>query len=202
VKKVKGKVILFSALALVMLFAAAPVFACPPKHGTFTQIIVGGEGPKSSPGITWTKGDIEYIVNAYGYDYLYGAPWGNSITSSGPYSLELNTVSYTGKGIAYTVDTYSCGTIKGIIFLEFNGLGYFTYTGPSFQIATLDGANGMWVTPGTYFGLLYNSWAVKQGVSGYLNGVVTRETATCLLILSGPLAGHDLVVSTVTYNFP
>ena len=204
VKKVKGKVILFSALALLMLFAAAsPVFAGFPKHGTFTQIIVSGVGPKSSPGTTWTKGDIEYIVNAFGYDYIYGAPWGNSLTSSGPYSLELNTVSYTGWGVGYTVDTYSCGTIKGVLFLEFKGLGYFTYTGPSFQIATLDGANGLWVTSGvTYFGLLYNVWAVKQGVSGYLNGIVLTERSTGLLILAGTLAGHDLAVDTVTYNFP
>jgi len=195
------KVLLLLPLAFLMLFAgAAPAFAGFPTHGSFGQIItsVGLSGV----GTTITKGNTEYGFNMADTDFIY-APLsflGNSISSGDTLSWELNTVSFTGYGVMMTTDVYASGMVKGVGTFEFDGIGAFVYSGPSFGPVVVGGVS-VTVTPGTYFGLLMSGSAVKHGVSASLKDYMTYEPWTGVDILAGPLAGVGLVVNTVNYNF-
>jgi len=182
-----------------MLFAAAaPVFACSPENGTFTQYIFG---ITTNPGTARTEGNVQCVTDFSFISYLYGAPWGNSISSLMKGCYEINTVSLTGNMVAFAVDTYAKGTIQGVIIDKFDGLGMYTYNGPTLTFA-LNGVTYT-VTQGmVVFGLLDNSFAFKHGTTGWLRGVSTTETTEGVTIVAGPLAGLGIETAAVTYCFP
>ena len=198
------------ALALLMTFAAVPVFAKPPfccastcktiKRGTFNQGIVQVE---VSPGKSWMTDDVLHVRGGISASYLYGAPWGNSLSGTGGklIALELNTVTATGYSWGPVYDTYAAGRTVGIIYNKFTGFGPYTYMGPTFSF-TLSGISGTVTHGDTYFGILFTGFGVKYGVSGALKGLKTMDTYTGVLIEAGPLAGVVLIDNTVTYKLP
>jgi hypothetical protein len=197
VKKIAVAVL---ALALLMTFAAAPVFAAPPTRGTFSQGIVQvGVTPSKS----FLTGDIEHERGGTSASYIYGSPWGNSLSGTGgtQTTLQLNMVTFTGGSTGKTFDTYTAGVTVGTINNKFTGIGPYTYMGPTFTF-DLPGKSGAVTNGETYFGILFTGFGVKHGVSGDLKGLETMERYTGVLILAGPLTGVVLVDNTVTYKLP
>jgi hypothetical protein len=182
-----------------MMFAAVPVFAAPPTRGTFSQGLVQID---VSPGESWWTGDILHVRGGTSASYLYGAPWGNSLSGGGTgTTFRLNFVTFTGGSGGKTFDTYDAGMVVGTINNKFTGAGPYTYMGPTFSF-TLPGKSGTVTHGDTYFGILFTGFGVKHGVSGALKGLETMERYTGVLIQVGPLAGVILVDNTVTYKLP
>ena len=190
-------------IAVILMFVAimiAPVFAVPPTRGTFSQGLVEVE---VSPGESFLTGDVEHHRGATGATYLYGAPWGNSLPDSGSTTttMQINTVTWTGRRIIKSHETYATGTVVGIAIAEILGFGSYTYMGPTFSF-DLPGISGTVTQGDTFLGLLVEGFGVKHGVSGDLKGLQTKETFTGVSILVGPLAGVSLLDNTVTYKLP
>lgn len=197
----KKVLVMVLAFALLMLFSAvAPVFAAPPTRGTFSQGIVQ---VADTPGESWVTGDILHRRSFTSVSYLYGAPWGNSLSGTGSTgtTFQLNTVTLTGGSVGKTFDTYAAGIVVGTINNKFVGAGPYTYMGPTFSF-TLPGISGTVTNGATYVGLLFTGFGVKHGVSGDLKGLETMEKYTGVAIQVGPLAGVLLVDNTVTYKLP
>jgi hypothetical protein len=202
VKTVKGKtviVLLSTLVVLMLLVAASPVFAYIPEHGTFTQ---GITQVTTSPGTTVTIGNMQFSTGSVASAYLFGAPWGNSISSTVICIFsQMNTQTYVGNSVYKTTDVYAKGVVEGVLYPKTTGVGYYTYNGPTFSFS-LAGMSGTWTHGATYFGVLGSGFAYKHGVSGALKGLQTYETFTFAFVISGPNAGALLVDNTVNYWLP
>jgi hypothetical protein len=187
-------------LALLMTFAAVPVFAAPPTRGTFSQGIVQ---VGVTPGKSFLTEDIEHERGGTSASYIYGSPWGNSLSGTGGTgtTFQLNIVTFTGGSTGKTYDIYAAGVTVGTINNKFTGIGLYPYMGPSFSF-DLAGRSGTVTNGETFFGILFTGFGAKHGVSGDLKGLETMETYTGVLILAGPLTGVVLVDNTVTYKLP
>jgi len=199
----KRKAILLCSLALlIMLAAVSPVLACGYREcerGTFTQ---GIAQVNTSPGTQWMTGNILHMKGGTSISYVYGSPWGNSLSGSGTTTyFKLDTVSLTGRTVSTVVDTYAKGTVLGTIFANLNGAGPYTYLGPTFTF-TLDGKTGTINQGAIYIGGLISGFAIKHGVNGDLKGLNTMETFTGVNIQVGPLAGIIVIDNTVNYVLP
>lgn len=184
-------------VAAILVLAVPPVFATKPTMGTFTQGIVQ---VSVSPPDKFTTGDIVHASGGTSNSYMYGAPWGNSISSvSTSITQQYSTVTHVGSTIGHTVDTYAAGVVEGRVNAKLLGLGSYTYTGSSFSFS-VGGRTGQVVSGATYFGVLLSGNTVKHGISGELDGLVMHESATGVIIVAGPLAGLNLVASIVTYK--
>jgi len=197
---VKKFAVVVLALALIVTVAAVPVFAAPPTRGTFSQGIVQ-VGVTS--GKSFMTDNIRHERDGTSASYLYGAPWGNSLSGTGgtQTTLQLNMVTFTGGSTGKTFDSYTAGVTVGIINNKFTGIGPYTYNGPTFSF-NLPGISGSVTNGETYFGILFTGFGVKHGISGDLKGLETMETYTGVLLLAGPLTGVVLVDNTVTYKLP
>jgi hypothetical protein len=203
VKDLRRKLILICPLViLMMIMFIAPVLACGERQhqrGTFEQGILQYN---TSPGTQWTTGNILHMKNGTSISYVYGSPWGNSLSGTGKtISFELDTVSLKGNSVSTAVDTYAGGTVKGMVFANMNGTGPYTYLGPTFSF-TLDGKTGIVTHGATYIGALINGFAVKHGTDGNLKGLWTWETFTGVNVKVGPLAGVIIIDNTVDYKLP
>jgi hypothetical protein len=200
VKDVNKKVLGIAVVLMAVAMLATPVFAAPPTRGTFSQCIVE---VTVSPGESFMTGDIGHTRGATTASYLYGAPWGNSLTDSGgtTTTLQVNHVTFTGRQIIKTHETYATGTSMGTVNAEIVGIGLYTYMGPTFSF-DLPGVSGTVTQGATYFGILVEGFGVKHGVSGDLKGLKTMETFTGVAILAGPLTGVSLVDNAVMYKLP
>ena len=197
-RKVQLMVLAFALL--ILLSAAAPVFAVPPTRGTFSQGIVQ---VTVTPAESFVTGDIMHSRGAISASYLYGAPWGNTLPDTGgrQKTMQLNLVTFAGGGVSKTFDTYAIGTTVGTINSKFVGFGPYTYNGPTFSF-TLPGISGTVTNGDTYVGILFTGFGVKHGVSGDLKGLQTMETYTGVAIMVGPWTGVVLVDNTVNYKLP
>ena len=172
----KGKVILFSALALVMLFAAAPVFACPPKCFSFTAGSVVVPNPSVPGKIIPTKnGEIGLGTGAV--DYTYASIFGYGVANEKDwFYLNTNPSSpayLTGSGVATIISSIS----KALDIYTFDGLSPWTYTGPTFTYSgpTCDAAvHGAAITTGEVF---YSVLATGTGTVHYTSGPLAGENA-------------------------
>jgi hypothetical protein len=207
------KVLGIAVVLLVVAMLATPVFgtaqacgfgrsrrAAPPTRGTFSQGLVE---VTVTPGESFTTGDVQHNRGATGATYLYGAPWGNSLPDSGSttITMRINTVTWTGRRILMSHETYAAGTVVGIAIAEILGFGSYTYMGPTFSF-DLPGISGTVTQGDTFLGLLVEGFGVKHGVSGDLKGLQTKETFTGVSILVGPLTGVSLLDNTATYKLP
>lgn len=178
----KGKTVLISSLAILMLFGIiAPVVASPPEMGTFTM---GALEVTTDPGEQFPTNNILHMRNGVAAMGVSELPWGTPLTSTERViRSELDITTGLGSATSKTEDVYANGVVVGSVETSLNGLGYWTYLGPeiSFMGRTL-------TTGQTFFGLLMSGTAVKHGVSGELKGLETRETFTSvhLLDFSGP----------------
>ena len=158
----KGKmvIVLISTLVVLMLLvAASPALAYIPEHGTFTQ---GITQVTTSPGTTVTIGDMQYSTGSVASAYLFGAPWGNSISSTVICIFsQMNTQTYAGNGVYKSTDVYAKGVVEGILITKTTGIGYYTYNGPTFSFS-LPGISGTWTHGATYFGVLGSAVAISM----------------------------------------
>ena len=184
----------------MMLMFVAPVFACREtqrERGTFEQGIVQ---VNTSPGTQWTTGNILHMKGGASISYVYGSPWGTSLSGTGKtIAFELDTVSLKGYSVSSIVDTYAAGTVKGMVFASMNGAGQYIYLGPTFTF-TLDGKTETITNGATYIGALLNGFAIKYGTDGSLRGLQTWETFTGVNVKVGPLAGVIIIDNTVNYK--
>ena len=192
-------ILVFSVLSMLLIPMAAPVFAVAPTRGTFTQGIVQ---INVNPGVSFITNRILHARDGNSVSYLYGAPWGNSISGTGVLvSLVLDTTNGFGNNVAQVVDTYAAGTVKGTTHSDSIGRGSFIYQGPTFTF-TLNGRTGTVTNGATYIGGLFSGFAVKHGVSGDLKGLETMETYTGVNVIAGPLAGVIIIDNVVAYKLP
>jgi hypothetical protein len=202
VKNLRQKLIWVTLAFLMMLMFVAPTLACGTRQherGTFQQGIVQ---INTSPGAQSTTGDILHMKNGASVSYVYGSPWGNSLSGNGKtIAFTLNTTSLKGNSVSSVVDTYDAGTVKGMVFTNMNGTGAYIYLGPTFTF-TLDGKTGTVTHGSAYIGVLLNGFAVKHGVNGDLRGLQTWETFTGVNVKVGPLAGVIIIDNTVDYRLP
>jgi len=188
--------ILFIALTMLLLMVT-PTMAGLPTTGTYTEVtvLVG-----VNPGKQFMTGDILHIKGSISAVYHHGGPWGECITAqSEANTVELNTVSITGRAILQTLDVFTAGTLEGIANTKIIGAGPYHYLGPTFTFTV--GGRTETVTHGAlYIGALIEGFVVKHGVSGDLKGAVIKATFTGVNINFGPLAGVHLLEGTGTYK--
>jgi hypothetical protein len=199
-ERMNKKVVVIAVVLMAVAMLATPVMAAPPTRGTFLQGLVE---VTVTPGESFTTGDIDHHRGATGATYLYGSPWGNSLPDSGSTTttMQINTVTWTGRRIIKSYETYATGTVVGTVNAEILGFGLYTYMGPTFSF-DLPGITGTITQGDTYLGLLVEGIGVKHGVSGDLKGLETKETYTGVSIVAGPLTGVSLLDNTVTYKLP
>jgi hypothetical protein len=136
-----------------------------PERGCVVKYAIVARSDPAVPGTTVEMNGIEFTSNVGDIGHTYRTPWGTGSASDiGSWSLDLT--AYTGSGAGITKDVYCRGTLRGIITIQFNGIGYYTYHGPTFT------DSGVKVKDGdTFFGLLMEGHGLKYGVSGALRGV-------------------------------
>jgi hypothetical protein len=194
----KISVLCLSLMPLMLLALATPVFAARPTTETFTQVTVS---VGVDEGRQFMTGDILHIKGSKAISFNYGVAWGNSIVGVLTINaLRLNTTSVTGRGIGHKIDIYDTGIVKSIIKVEIVGAGPYVYMGPTFDF-TVGEVTGTVTHGEVYIGSLVTGSAVQRGTSGALKGLMARGTYTGVRIMVGPLAGLEIVESTVTYRF-
>lgn len=194
--KMKRMMILVLPLALVMLFAAAaPALACKPQQGTFTQT---GIGHAISPGtVTVDTSNVQHVRGSHGEITFFGSPWGTAVAST-TNNVDLSLTSFTGTGYSTAVFDYKTGVAWGVVFLTFNGLGLYTYNGPTIT------AYGLTVTHGQkIFGVLFSEVGGAFGTKGNMKGInEIIESGTGVSINVGTTTAPvlmDIISETYTY---
>lgn len=190
--KMKRMMILVFPLALVMLFAAAaPALACKPQQGTFTQT---GIGHAISPGIvTVDASNVQHVKEGHGEITFFGSPWGTAVAST-TNNVDLSLTSFTGTGYSTAVFDYKTGVAWGVVFLTFNGLGLYTYNGPTIT------AYGLTVTPGQkIFGVLFSEVGGAFGTRGNVRGIneIIESGTGVSITVNGVLM--DVISETYSY---
>ena len=161
----KGKIALIAlALGLLMLFAAAaPAMACPTERGTYARWEIAIH---TSPGTEVVTDGVLHVQGETGSITAFGAPWGPETIVVTNQNYELDLTTYTGHGSYTFVGTFATGTVEGIAFFSFSGLGAYTYNGPDIS------AYGHTATTGsTYPGVLTSDVTLDHGTSGALKGL-------------------------------
>lgn len=196
-KKILGVFVILFVVAIL----ATPVFAVPPTRGTFSQVAV--QFGVSPPDKIFVTNDINHERGAYSAAYLYGAPWGNSISGSGATQItaQLNLVTFTGMVLNKIVSIYDAGTTIGTVNAKFTGIGPYTYMGDTFTF-NLPGMSGTITHGETYFGFLLTGLVVEHGISGDLKGFEAKGRGTGVYILVEPLTGVVVFENTGTYRLP
>jgi hypothetical protein len=193
----KRKTVLISSLAILMLFGIiAPVVASPPEMGTFT---LGVLEFATDPGEQFLTGNILHGRNSVGESVFSTLPWGTPTTASETViRYEVDITTGIGSSTSETVDVYPNGIVVGTVQTDLAGVGYWVYPGPNLTF------NDESITTGqTFFGLYTNIMAVKHGISGELKGLVTKEIATGVTLLSYPdlePLGIAVAYATGTYT--
>ncbi len=183
----KGKIILISALATLMLLSiVVPTFALTqPEMGTFELGVIEFT---INPGEQLLTGNILHIRNGVSEAGLAGIPWGDPITANETVlTTQIDITTGIGSATSHTVDVYPTGTVIGTVQTKINGVGFWTYPGPTFSF-TSNGMTATVIHGETYFGLIITTIAVKHGISGDLIGLVDREDGTAVIPLTGPFA--------------
>jgi hypothetical protein len=205
VKIVKKKVLLIllalSVASLMLVALALPAFGISftssfsnyrrpplgfPAKGTYTGYSVT---VVTGPGTMFNVTSAEYgpVLDRIGFpavEYYYEAPWGNSIAGSVIGSQEFVWKTDTGSDTAYINLTFAQGSFEGITFGTFNGLGTYTYNGPTVTFYNpVVGATGTLTQGTTYFGILASGAKISNGISGKLEGASLTETYTGIVIL-------------------
>jgi len=167
----KGKAILFSTLAIVILFtAAAPVFACTPKCVSFTVYVIAPPNP-SVPGTTVPTKDGILSIGTGSIDHEYSTLFGSQVAYEKDW-FYLNTDSsspdfLTGYGVATAV---SSSFVEHDAY-KLNGLGLYTYVGPTVTdgITTITSGEAL-------FGILLSGIGAIQFTSGPYTGQTAMGT--------------------------
>jgi len=173
---VKKKVLLISlAMCLLILFAvAAPVMAYDPKPDPSLVVGIVSAPNLSIPPTVIPTLNGEIVLGLHITDYAYSSTLGSAIGSEEDW-YQLNTLTSTGSG----VDTIVTSISKEQDVYTFNGLGYWTYTGPDFTYngPTCDAAvHGAAITTGKVLhGLLVTGVGTIQFTSGPLAGVTAVD---------------------------
>lgn len=167
----KKALLIVLALGLLMLFAAvAPVLAYDPKpHFSFTQGQWAVANP-SVPGTITIKNNVETMIGSESTDYRYSSVFGYSVSDE-ILNNKINVVTLTGFGFGRATCTAKGSTRMEFYAWTLNGLGPYTYEGPTFKVGTT-----------TYY----------TGESFY--GVLTKGCGT-FVFTSGPYAGETGVLT-------
>jgi hypothetical protein len=187
-ERMKKKLFMIFSLAfLIILSASATVLAIPPVSAatTFSQTLVS---VVIDPGTKTTAGTETTIKDAVSLAYYYGTPWGNSLTANAIGTTKIDTTTYTGSTVSFPTAVYASGNLQGILKSRINGIGTWTYMGPTFTFM-IGTRTGTLTNGATYMGVLFQGNAVRVGTSGKLTGLVESDQGTGLSIVTGPLAG-------------
>lgn len=183
-------------MPLLLWAVIVPVLAAPPLKGDFNRIIIQVD---VNPGSQFLSDDILHIRGATSEASYYGAPWGDSVSSIGAASVNLNTITSTGEAILHTTEVYESGTVKGTVNAKLIGAGPYKYEGPTISFS-VGGITGTVEHGATYIGGLIQGTAQHHGVSGDLKGLVFTEQTNGVNIQVGDLAGVHLLESSGTYK--
>ena len=173
----KKKVLLISlALCLLMLFAvAAPVMAYDPKPDPSLVVGIVSAPNLSIPPTVIPTLNGEIVLGLHITDYAYSTILG-SATGNEEDWYQLNVGTSIGSG----VDTIVTAISSEHDVYTFNGLGYWTYTGPTFTYKGPScgaAVNGAVITTGKVLhGLLVTGIGTIHFTSGPLAGVTTVDT--------------------------
>ena len=196
-KKILGVFVILFVIAIL----ATPVFAVPPTRGAFSQVTV--QVGVSPPDKMFVTNDINHERGAYSAAYVYGAPWGNSLSGSGTTQItsQLNLVTLTGMTLNKIANIYEAGKTIGTVNAKFTGIGVYTYKGDTFTF-DLPGMSGTITHDETYIGFLLTGLVVEHGISGDLKGFEAKGRGTGVYILDGDLTGVVVFENTGTYKLP
>jgi hypothetical protein len=184
-------------LVLAMFLAVAPALASQPK-GTYTfgEIDITTTPPTQ----TFTGPNIVHNRGSESINYMFGAPWGNSITPgivTGIANLNLETV--TGEGLSHFVDSYPTGTMEGSTAWKVVGAGMWIYQGPTMTAAGMTIVHGVTLLIGIGFEGTFVGHGTDglDGVkwSGEYQGVVLVDLQT------GNPTGVEVVWGPATYMY-
>jgi hypothetical protein len=198
----KKVMFLIFALALSLMFTAAPVLAAQPKL-TFTFACI--QYPTSEyPGTSFTTGDVVHTREIVTGDFIRGTPWGG-LNQRSIANFKLNVESFKGSGVSKFVDTGATSPvhIQGSSVFKFQGFGVYTYHGLTFTAIT-NRFRTFQVTEGTIFtGILMEGTSVSHGtVNGESAQLRTEYTGVSISgLLSHDLEGVNILSGTVTYWF-
>jgi len=163
--------VLVVVLALAVVLLTTPFVGSTFAKRTKTPYEMGLVGWVVDPGTPFVSADkIVHDRGSTGAQNLYGTPWGDG-TAASTGIMNLNMMDGTGSGMGHVVDTYTAGTFEGIMNYKVNGMGMYTYNGPTIIY------EGLTVEAGDmFFGTLFSGFIVKHGTSGSLDGLQMRGT--------------------------
>jgi len=165
------------ALGLAMLFAAVtPVFACPLKCFSFTAGQVAVSNP-NVPGKIILTTNYEFAIGAGSINYQYTSAFGYEVASEKDWSYFNTNPSSTAYLTGSLVGTVTSSVSKEEVMGTFNGLGLWTYTGPTFTYngPSCDAAvHGAVITTGEVF---YSVLLTGTGTAHYTAGPLAGENA-------------------------
>jgi hypothetical protein len=183
VKNVNRKLIFVPMIVLFMLLSVtAPVFAWNSVKSYSYGII----SVATSPGSVYVDANnVEHVKGATLDATLFGTAWGTgSVIVTQNVVLDLNT--YTGHIFLTSTITFGTGAAAAVGFLNFNGLGTFTYSGPTISAYGITAHNG-----DKFSGVLFSGTVVRYGTGGALKG---------LYEISQSYHGVSITISGVKYS--
>jgi hypothetical protein len=136
------------------------------------------------------------IIHAKGRQAIandYGHPWGPGIGTATT-SFTLDIANYTGTGNNHVSTTYRKGTLELWSIFKFNGLGWYTYCGPTFTVTNATGTKVVVSSGMQFYGLLYSGIDLGYGTFDCGRKVVcTTEQYTGVSIMAGPLQNLSIL---------
>jgi hypothetical protein len=166
----KIRILLVSALALFMLLGAvAPAMACKPKL-TYTFGEIDFPDPEHPGTQFYYPATVLHIRGSGALNYMFGAPWGYSLTPGHVVSnvnIDLsNPAAPTGTGIAFFVDSYPTGKMIGATAFKIVGAGAVVYAGPDIIV----GGQTLYKAGDLLIGSIFKGTAAGCGRGG-LDGI-------------------------------
>jgi hypothetical protein len=190
-KKNFMRIFLPTGLMFVLLGAVSPALAYNPTQ----RYSFVAAGTTTDPGEKTTINNVLFVKNQVGEGNDYGYPWGDA-THVQYNNYYLNQTDYKGNLVGHVEKTFDAGMLELYATCNFNGLGMYTYHGPTITVDTsndpVDITDGM-----QFFGLPYTGGAVGYATIGHHLFVVS-ERMTGVSVVTGPLAGFGIVVGTGT----
>jgi len=181
----------------MLLVIVPPALASQPKGVyIFGEIDIANTPPTqifSGPNIVHNRGG-EFI------NYMFGAPWGDSITPgivSGIGNINLATTS--GTGLSKFVDSYPTGTMEGTTAWKITGAGAWIYEGPTMSAQDLTFTHGVTLL----IGLQFEGNFVGHG-TGELDGIKWSGEYTGVVLVdpqTGNPTGVNVVWGPATYMY-
>ncbi|HUK84431.1 MAG TPA: hypothetical protein VLU95_01070 [Candidatus Acidoferrum sp.] len=173
----KKVTLIILALGFAMLFAAlAPALACPPKCFSFTAGSVAVSNPSVPGKIIPTNNGVIGVGTGI-IDYGYSSILGYGVANEKDwyyYNTDPSSPAFlTGPGVSTSISSID----KEQNIYTFNGLGLWTYTGPTFTYngPTCDAAvHGAVITTGEAF---FSVLVTGTGTIQYTSGPWASETA-------------------------